>query len=191
MNEQEVLDLINQFIVANGNNEITADVLRPILEAMVSQPNILIGTLSQLQTSDQSNLVAAINEVYGMIGTITDLGVQLHEGTADPNITPPTEYNIADFYIQKDLSNNPIQLWQYNGVSWIASFQTSENDFHADISYTGSSNFIIPSNLKGISVFLNKSFLYNSEYTRTTPTNVFVGGTLETGDTISIVGTLL
>lgn len=118
MTEAEVLQLIQDFIVANGNNEITADVLRPILEEMLKQPNLLIGLLGQLQTADQSNLVNAINEVYGMISGITDFGVQLHEGTADPNLTPPSQYNIADFYIQKDNFNNPIQLWQYNGIGW-------------------------------------------------------------------------
>lgn len=120
MTQQEVLDLINNFIVANGNNEITANVLNPILEEMVNQPNLLIGILSQLQTSDQSNLVNAINEVYNMFGTISDAGIRLYEGTNNPNTTPPAEYNIADFYIEKDLFNNPVKLWQYNGLIWVS-----------------------------------------------------------------------
>jgi len=120
MTEQEVLDLINAFIVANGNNEITANVLNPILEEMVKQPNLLIGVLSQLQTADQTNLVNAINEVYNMFGTISDAGIRLYEGTNNPNTTPPGEYNIADFYIEKDLLNNPVKLWQYNGIIWVS-----------------------------------------------------------------------
>lgn len=67
MNYQQVLALIQQFIVANGNNEITANVLRPILEAILAQPNELIGDLGDLQTTDQSNLVSAINEVLDVI----------------------------------------------------------------------------------------------------------------------------
>ena len=63
MNYQQVLVLIQQYIVANSNNEITANVLRPILEAILDQPNELIGDLDGLQTDDRSNLVAAINEV--------------------------------------------------------------------------------------------------------------------------------
>lgn len=141
MTEQDVLDLINQFIVANGNNEITADVLRPILEAILQQPNDLIGTLSQLQTSDQSNLVNAINEVYDMFGSISDIGIRLYSGTADPNVTPPTEYNIADFYIQRDIDNNPVDLWQYNGLLWVKSLTIGQiiNDDITSLNSTWSS----------------------------------------------------
>jgi hypothetical protein len=42
MTLQDILNLINAEIVANGNQEITADVLRPILEAMIQQPNDLM-----------------------------------------------------------------------------------------------------------------------------------------------------
>lgn len=118
MTQQEVLDLINQFIVTNGNNEITANVLNPILEEMVNQPNLLIGILSQLNTSDQTNLVNAINEVYNMFGSVSDAGIRIYEGTSDPNTTPPAEFKIGDFYIQKDLLNNPVKLFQYNGFGW-------------------------------------------------------------------------
>lgn len=168
MTEAEVLELINNFIVENGNNEITADVLRPILVAMLEQPNDFIGVLSQLQTSDQSNLVNAINEVYNMVGGITDFGVQLHSGTGDPNVTPPAEYNIADFYIQRDIDNNPIDLWQYNGLGWVKqTVSGSENVFAEDLNYTGSSVFTIPSEVKIISVSVNSSGpLPTSQYTR-------------------------
>ncbi len=63
MTLQDILNLINAEIVANGNQEITADVLRPILEAMIQQPNDLIGDLGDLQTSDISNIVNAINSI--------------------------------------------------------------------------------------------------------------------------------
>ncbi len=63
MTLQDILNLINAEIVANGNQEITADVLRPILEAMIQQPNDLIGDLGDLQTSDVSNIVNAINSI--------------------------------------------------------------------------------------------------------------------------------
>jgi hypothetical protein len=63
MTLQDILNLINAEIVANGNQEITADVLRPILEAMIQQPNDLIGDLGDLQTADVSNIVNAINSI--------------------------------------------------------------------------------------------------------------------------------
>ena len=66
MTEQEVLDLINDYIITNGNNEITANVLRPILEEMLSQPNLLIGLLLDLNTSDTTNIVNAINSIVSI-----------------------------------------------------------------------------------------------------------------------------
>src|SRR5690554_1030512 len=79
MNYQQVLALIQQFIVANGNNEITANVLRPILEAILAQPNELIGDLDDLQTTDQSNLVNAINEVLNNIAPqIGSVNTKIH-----------------------------------------------------------------------------------------------------------------
>lgn len=188
MTQQELLDLINQFIVTNGNNEITANVLNPILKDMVNQPNLLIGVLSQLNTADQTNLVNAINEVYNLIGDVTDVGVRLHQGTSDPNVTPPPQYNIADFYIQKDLSNNPIQLWQWNGVIWVGSFQIEDNDYHTDFPYSGSQIFTILENVKGISVFINQGFQLKSNYNRISQTQVQITSPLEDGDIISIVG---
>lgn len=63
MDLDEVIALINAEIVANGNQEITADVLRPILLAMLQQPNDLIGDLNDLTTTANDNLVNAINEI--------------------------------------------------------------------------------------------------------------------------------
>lgn len=59
----EVLAEINANIVPNGNNEITADVLRPILEAMLQQPSELIGDMTELTTAETATLVDAINSV--------------------------------------------------------------------------------------------------------------------------------
>ena len=42
MTYNDALALIQAEIVANGNNEITANVLRPVLEAMVDFPNDLL-----------------------------------------------------------------------------------------------------------------------------------------------------
>ena len=64
MTEAQVIAMIQQYIVENHNEEITANVLRPILEAMVSQPNDLIGDLDSLTTTYKNDLVGAINEVH-------------------------------------------------------------------------------------------------------------------------------
>ena len=110
MTEAQVLALINQFIIANGNNEITANVLRPILVAMLQQPNDKVGELPDLNTTDKSNIVAAINELINN-GTA---GFAIHAGSADPNVTPPASYSIGDWYIRGGNS-----LYQYNGQRWV------------------------------------------------------------------------
>src|SRR5690606_7783499 len=110
MTEAQVLALINQFIVANGNNEITANVLRPILEEMVKQPNDKIGELPDLNTTDKTNIVAAINELINS----SNSGFEIHAGSADPNVTPPASYSIGDWYIRDGSS-----LYQYNGNTWV------------------------------------------------------------------------
>lgn len=110
MTEAQVLALIQQFIVANGNNEITANVLRPILEAMLQQPNDKIGDLPDLNTTDKTNIVAAINEVVNSGNS----GFEIHAGSANPNITPPASWSIGDWYIR-----NGSSLYQYNGQEWV------------------------------------------------------------------------
>lgn len=66
MTKQEVLELIARYIIKNDNGEITATVLQPILEQMVLQPNILIGRLELLNTTEKDSLVDAINSIVSM-----------------------------------------------------------------------------------------------------------------------------
>src|SRR5690606_24040269 len=63
MSYASVLALIQAEIIANGNNEIAANVLRPILEDMLEQPNELVGVLADLNTSDITSIVNAINSI--------------------------------------------------------------------------------------------------------------------------------
>lgn len=110
MNEAAVLALINTWIIANGNNEITADVLRPILVAILEQPNDKVGELGDLDTTDQSSIVNAINELVNAAST----NFTIHVGSDDPNDTPPGSFGIGDWYIR-----DGIELYQYNGNEWI------------------------------------------------------------------------
>jgi hypothetical protein len=110
MTEAQVLALINLYIIANGNNEITANVLRPVLVAMLEQPNNKVGDLGSLATTDQSSIVAAINEIVNSGSS----GFDIHTGTADPNVTPPGSFGIGDWYVR-----NGTSLYQNNGSSWI------------------------------------------------------------------------
>jgi len=67
--KQEVIDLVNAVIVANGNNEITANVLNPVLLDIINQINDLTGDLGDLNETAK-DLVEAINNIInGPTGT--------------------------------------------------------------------------------------------------------------------------
>src|SRR5690606_17724642 len=113
MTLDEVIDLIQTWIVANGNEEITADVLRPILEAMVNQPNDLIGDLDNLTTSDKDNLVEAINEVRTI--AIDNSGVVIYTGSSIPQSHSfPTLLTPANFYVRLS-GSTVLGMWIWNG----------------------------------------------------------------------------
>lgn len=114
MTQQQVIALIQQWIVANGNEEITADVLRPILEAMVNQPNDLIGDLNDLTTTNKDSVVDAINEV----NNLSNGGITIHYGSDTPFTTPPVSFELGDFYAQLD-GSSVLGFWQYNGNEWV------------------------------------------------------------------------
>lgn len=130
-----VIDQINTYIVANGNNEITANVLNPILEVITDFANNHMGDLDNLTTNETDTLVDAINSLKQNINDIVGNSVQLHVGNANPNDVPPTSYNYGDFYMQlSPLDNEPIQLWQFNGFEWFApDAATSWGDIEGNI----------------------------------------------------------
>lgn len=115
-----VLGQINTYIVTNDNNEITANVLNPILELILDFANNTIGNLEDLTTDENSTVVAALNSLVQNILDITNGSVKLHTGYDDPNVTPPASYNYADFFMQLDIiDESPIKLWQWNGFEWL------------------------------------------------------------------------
>lgn len=114
-----VISQIDAYIVANGNNEITANVLNPILKVITDFANNTIGDLGTLTTSDTDTIVGAINSLKLAFDNLNNNGVQLSTGYNDPNITPPPSYNYADFYMELDITDDsPIQLWQWSGTEW-------------------------------------------------------------------------
>lgn len=115
-----VLSQINTYIVANGNNEITANVLNPILQLLLDFANNTIGNLDNLTTDENTTVVAALNSLVQNILDITNGSVKLHTGYDDPNVTPPDAYNYADFFMELDIiDDSPIKLWQWNGFEWL------------------------------------------------------------------------
>ena len=114
----EVFAQINTYIVANGNNEITANVLNPILDAILDFANNNIGDLDTLTTDEKNSVVEAINSLKQNFDDLVNNGVQLYTGIDDPNVTPPPTYNYSDFYMQLDIDSLPVKLWQWNGFIW-------------------------------------------------------------------------
>jgi len=114
-----VLSQINTFIVANGDNEITANVLNPILKYILDFSNNNIGDLQALTTSEKENIVESINSLKQAFDNLSNNGVQLFTGINNPNDIPPATYNYADFYMQLDVDDLPVKLWQFNGFDWI------------------------------------------------------------------------
>ncbi len=114
-----VISQIETYIVANANNEITANVLNPILKVITDFANNTIGNLTTLTTTDTDTIVGAINSLKIAFENLQNNGVQLSTGYADPNVTPPASYGYGDFYMELDISDDsPLQLWQWNGTEW-------------------------------------------------------------------------
>ena len=178
MTEAQVLALINQFIIANGNNDITADVLRPILVAILEQPNDKVGELSNLNTTDQTNIVNAVNEVLGSIGnTFT-----IHSGSDDPNVIPPSTYSIGDWYIL-----GGTLLYQYNGYNWILlktdnNFITIGNDV-----FRFSKGYTLGVKNTGLGLEVNDTISDGNIYINST--NIWIGLAVYTGGVITDYGT--
>lgn len=116
MTQGQVIALINQWIVTNHNNEITAAILNPVLQAMVEQINELTGNTEDLTTSTQENLVAAINEINQALSEITTTGIQIYSGADNPNDVPPATFLTGDFYVQTGTN----EMFQYNGSTWLS-----------------------------------------------------------------------
>lgn len=111
--DQAIAD-IQQWIIQNGNEEITANVLRPILIKLAKKTIEVTGNPVELQTV-ATNLVAAINEINSRIPYG---GIKIITGSNDPNITEPASYNLGDFYVRYS-GASLIGFYQYNGIEWI------------------------------------------------------------------------
>lgn len=154
----EVINQINTYIIANGNNEITANVLNPILQIITDFTNNNIGDLEDLTTSEKETVVASINSLKTDFDNLSNNGVQLYTGYDDPNVTPPSSFTYADFFMQLDISDDsPILLWQFNGFEWVTSMIVTSN-FPKGIEYTavgGETSFNIATTATASMMFWN------------------------------------
>lgn len=109
----DAIDQIEAFIIANGNEEITADVLRPLLVGLGDAVKTVTGDPANLNTL-ATNLVSAINEVLAGGSS----GIVIKTGTTDPNVTPPISYSLGNFYARY-FGSTLLSFWQYNGYDWV------------------------------------------------------------------------
>lgn len=142
MDYNEVYNEIITKIVPNQNNEITADVLRPILVDLLQFTNDQIGDLAILNTGDKTNLVNAINEVISMIDN-SNSGITIFEGIEDPNTSPPLDFKTGDFYSRKTVSNIRTDLYVYTGVKW---FNLKTPTFEEVVNEGGNNNISLLNN---------------------------------------------
>lgn len=154
----DVINQINTYIIANGNNEITANVLNPILQIITDFTNNNIGDLNDLTTSANETVVASINSLKTDFDNLSNNGVQLYTGYDDPNVTPPPVFNYADFFMQLDsFDDSPVLLWQFNGFEWVTSMIVTSN-FPKGIEYTavgGETSFNIATTVEATMMFWN------------------------------------
>lgn len=112
---QDAIDEITAYIIANGSEDITADVLRPLLVGLGNAVNNTIGNPANLNTFSPI-VVNAINEVRAL--ALNAGGPKRFEGSADPNIIPPLGYDIYDYYARYS-GVTLLNSYQYNGYNWI------------------------------------------------------------------------
>lgn len=133
-----VITQIEAFIVANGNEEITADVLRPLLVGLADAVQQTTGDPADLNTT-ATDLVSAINEVLGIANNAG--GLNILSGSSDPNENAPVGQELGAFYAQY-VNGVLIGFWQYNGVDWVEIKEYTPSIvpdiFHKKISLTAS-----------------------------------------------------
>ena len=99
----ELLEDIETAIVQNGTESITANVLRPILVSMLEYVEQQAGDLTELETTETTNLVGAINEVLGLFNNPTTVGsspVQVLNVAADYQLSRTTNKAVHEIESQ-------------------------------------------------------------------------------------------
>lgn len=154
------LSQINTFIVSNNNNEITANVLNPVLKVILDFANNNIGDLATLTTDEKNSIVQSINSLKQNFEDLVNSGVQLHTGINNPNTTPPATYNYADFYMQLDVDSLPVKLWQWNGFVWTDESTSPEIQSDDVINNSDVEGITVTNALDFINVNFSKKILY-------------------------------
>ena len=117
MTYNEALAEIVTWITDNNNKEITAAIMRDVLKTLLDFADENIGDTGDL--FQETNTVDAINELKSLIdGIDLTLGLQVHNGTVDPNVTPPAGgYAAPDIYVREDDALKEVYI--FNGKTWV------------------------------------------------------------------------
>lgn len=113
---QTAIAQIEAYIIANGTEDITANVLRPLMVALGNAVESVTGDPANLVVTSESNLVQAINAARAL--AVNAGGPKRFMGSADPNVTPPLGYVLYDYYARY-LGVTLLAVYQYNGYNWI------------------------------------------------------------------------
>jgi len=94
---QDIKTLITSEITDNGNEEITAAVLRPVLLAMVGLVEGMLGAdLNDLSTQEKSDTIAAINEIYTKLETLQLGDIKTFRGSFDTYVALTTAIPVGN-----------------------------------------------------------------------------------------------
>src|SRR5690554_2636700 len=101
----QLIQYIAAWIYTNHNNEITASILKDVLDKIAEYSR---DNYDELELVDQ-DLQDQINNIN------INVGLTVHTGSSNPNILPPTDpYSAPDFYLQ-----NNGTIWVFDGTFWI------------------------------------------------------------------------
>lgn len=158
----DVKNLIDSDIVTNHNQEITAVVLNPILQAIVDLFPEIVGNLDDLTTSDTSNIVNAINSLQDAIDNFENV---IYSGIGNPNVVTPVGFDgaIGALYSQKNSGGDSVNLWIYTDVDGIGWVNLTQLSLQVPSSQKVNRNDVVnlPSLLKGQSVVYYTHFTSN------------------------------
>ena len=113
MTKAQLIAYINAWIKDNNNKEITAAIMRDVLDKIVQFIDDNVGEVQDLVEGE--TVIGAINLLFQMFEDLDVVHpINKFEGTNNPNNVPPLAYNVGDLYVR-----NGNQLFQYNGSSWI------------------------------------------------------------------------
>ena len=90
--------------------------MRPLLTAICDAALSITGDPDNLNTTANSNLVNAINELKAITDNLT--GVVILTGNSDPNVTSPANASLGNYYARYS-GSTLISFWIFNGYEWI------------------------------------------------------------------------